>query len=606
MRDIMSKSPVPAEIHTAADKTDHDCLSENLCTTSALVWHFMDAVDTVRSDTLQTQYRRWLANVVSRSCVVLHHDGEEILDPPQLQLHVSQSGDASGFNEALLGFHKSMAESWNEQWAEMSEAQLLHKPCNNGNRTLQDIVLFCSMLERWRRTRRRSQLRPAAMTLLRRFRNILVSWVSMHFDKYVMEVYVASHNCNAPQPSLSRRNSGKRNHTSVSPEAIWELMAKARRTGISLRQAINSNDDNPIAGGSDSSAPRWRNKFQTMYNKNVALSFLPHEVNHVSMAADPSTHSSKEIMVSLVYSWENDLGACPNIQIVPPGKDVTWRDADLPDDIAFLAAAKKLDRVAAFRQMQSISHQLLHLTGGRVCLERFALPEEACLRSVANDEVRLLRVIDGKNVAVLKNTVSHQAIEVLPSAVVQAPLLCLGLDQGSVGGAGVSFGTNHLKMMLYAKYDKIHRLIRDDKLAIKHCCLGIFMKAQLFSAYLFGLNYEPFGKGGFSQLKRSLLNVFLATESIESPLWKKYCENIAIDFGMPCSTRDEQQAVFDAVALAPSFHDKLGLPKLGRWFSWNDSAREHMQEFHALKMLLEHHLGDRCVEPNETSAAPSL
>ena len=91
---------------------------------------------------------------------------------------------------------------------------------------------------------------------------------------------------------------------------------------------------------------------------------------------------------------------------LPPGKDVTWRDADLPDDIAFLAAAKKLDRVAAFRQMQSISHQLLHLTGGRVCLERFALPEEACLRSVANDEVRLLRVIDGKNVAVLKNSVA--------------------------------------------------------------------------------------------------------------------------------------------------------------------------------------------------------
>jgi hypothetical protein len=116
------------------------------------------------------------------------------------------------------------------------------------------------------------------------------------------------------------------------------------------------------------------------------------------------------------------------------------------------------------------------------------------------------------------------------------------------------------------------------------------MKTQMFSAYIYGLNYKPFGKGGFHLQKRRLLNIFVATQNATSPLWIKYRHRIASDLDLPCSTEAENEALFRAVATLPSFHLKESCPKLGRWFSWNQCFDEQGKEFWALKMLLESHL----------------
>jgi len=47
------------------------------------------------------------------------------------------------------------------------------------------------------------------------------------------------------------------------------------------------------------------------------------------------------------------------------------------------------------------------------------------------------------------------------------------------------------------------RLIRDINLSAKHCLKGLFLKVKLFTAYLFGLNYKPFGKCVFGDKKTS-------------------------------------------------------------------------------------------------------
>ena len=116
------------------------------------------------------------------------------------------------------------------------------------------------------------------------------------------------------------------------------------------------------------------------------------------------------------------------------------------------------------------------------------------------------------------------------------------------------------------------------------------MKTQLFSAFIYGLNYRPFGTGGFSQVKRRMANVFMATESSDSTIFMKYCERIALDLSLPCQTQDERQHVFEACLDLPSLRQKGGLPKLGRWFSWNSVADDQMVEFNTLKMLFEHNL----------------
>ena len=73
----------------------------------------------------------------------------------------------------------------------------------------------------------------------------------------------------------------------------------------------------------------------------------------------------------------------------------------------------------------------------------------------------------------------------------------------------------HLKTTLWIRPDKIHRVIRDLKLAEGHCCHKVFEGAKLWSAYLFGLNNMPFGSGTNSSLKKALLYTFQQTEDVD-------------------------------------------------------------------------------------------
>ena len=133
---------------------------------------------------------------------------------------------------------------------------------------------------------------------------------------------------------------------------------------------------------------------------------------------------------------------------------------------------------------------------------------------------------------------------------------------------------------------------------------GLFLKAQLYSSYIWGFNYRPFGTGLFGDHKRRLLNVFLAVETPDGTCFTKYGPVIARDMGLPWGTRAHKLAVWDRVAAWPSCNQALEFPKLGRWFSWNGAAHTQMQEFHALKMILEWHLeGDNVADPDEAGAA---
>jgi len=114
------------------------------------------------------------------------------------------------------------------------------------------------------------------------------------------------------------------------------------------------------------------------------------------------------------------------------------------------------------------------------------------------------------------------------------------------------------------------RLIRDINLSAKHCLKGLFLKVKLFTAYLFGLNYKPFGKCVFGDKKHRLLETFMANNHEHSPLFLKYWERIANDWGMPHETDEHRTRIWELLPTKlESFSQRCGLPKLGRWFSWN-------------------------------------
>ena len=133
------------------------------------------------------------------------------------------------------------------------------------------------------------------------------------------------------------------------------------------------------------------------------------------------------------------------------------------------------------------------------------------------------------------------------------------------------------------------------------------MKTQLYTSYLWGLNYKPFGTGGFGTQTKYVLNVFMATADYTNPVFQKYAEKIAqhaqvklhrgmtadniAGYGLNVDTPDDRRHVFEQIGnLAPSFSRAMSESKLGRWFSWNECCDESLGEFWPANMLLEHHL----------------
>ena len=186
----------------------------------------------------------------------------------------------------------------------------------------------------------------------------------------------------------------------------------------------------------------------------------------------------------------------------------------------------KLERAAAFRQLQGISKQLHFLTRGSMSIDSFELPESCNVRPVKANERRAVVHEGGRDLHVIVNNDTGLHVPVVPLEVHDIKLLSLMLDQGSIGTAGVAFAAFYLNKLVAPKFDKIHRLIRDLKGAEQDCLGGIFNKTKLWSSYLLGLNNRPFNSGANATLKRRMLELFL----LSGHCWGSGCKGQKIRF----------------------------------------------------------------------------
>lgn len=149
------------------------------------------------------------------------------------------------------------------------------------------------------------------------------------------------------------------------------------------------------------------------------------------------------------------------------------------------------------------------------------------------------------------------------------------------------YALHRLEKQLQVRWDPFHRLIRDLKLSLLHAGggSGCFLQAQLHSQYLWSVSYRPFGSGACQVEKQRLLESMLAHETPEScEPFRQNWERIRQELGMasfsgPCD-------VWGSLSELPTFSNKCTLPKLSRWFSWNQAAEEQMREWTALKTVL--------------------
>ena len=512
-------------------------------------------------------------------------------------LYLHKGRQVTGLRSAIAdGLQSQLAKSVMATWTSMHAEGQLRDPFESAEHQLADILHFAVFCGPERKSRG-LRVVPALQRVLEGLRVALTRHLARHIDIYILDVYLQAHKSDKPALALlSPQKQGIRQYVRVQPESVWSLIHKARGSGLPLTGLLQAKSDDPEAGCSQWCAQLWVAKYNCLYNERRAL--LLHGVHHLSMVADPSTHSKRETMASVCWSWEAGGAAHANLQIIPPGTVVLPSEQALPEEVARLAAVNRLERVGAFRQMQALSNAIRGLGNSQWSdLDAFRLPEDWHINPVTGHQVRVVRMGPQTDTAYLFDPETRDRQAVLPDTALASTqgqgvnLLVLGLDQGSVGAAGAAF-LDHKGFMVHTKWDKFHRCIRDIKLTLQHCCGGVFLKTQLYTSYLWGVNYKPFGTGLFGTQKMQALNTFVATETADSAIFRKYVDRMARDVGMPCGTPEEREQVFQQLGhIVGSFVRSQEMSKLGRWFSWNGCAHEQLPEYWACKMLYEHHLG---------------
>ena len=154
-------------------------------------------------------------------------------------------------------------------------------------------------------------------------------------------------------PAIRMGSASGRAYVVVSPEAAWDLMERARKARCNLQQAIRLKDDEATLGCSAFCGESWMQKKDLMYQGRLSATFT--QCMHWNMVADPGSHAYKEVMPIVVYGWEIDVAAFAPFQFLLPGKGITPADCEIDEDIAPYAENAKLERVAAYRQLQGLS-----------------------------------------------------------------------------------------------------------------------------------------------------------------------------------------------------------------------------------------------------------
>ena len=309
------------------------------------------------------------------------------------------------------------------------------------------------------------------------------------------------------------------------------------------------------------------------------------------IAADPSGYGEKTL-VSILWSPKMNAACYPPVQIIPCSNLMSPLDGDMTDRLRALAQKQKLQRVASYREWQALSHALFQATDS-VSLDSFAIPADIIWQRVSDDDQRSTRIEDNNAVAYVFNRATKQRRRVFPPAMTSGELemlhqLTVAMDSGSTGRAAGMFAVHKLGMNVFAVYDKIHRLIRDVKLAAEKAAGGALYRALLHVCFVFSLNQRPFGSGEWFHKKQELLAFFIETTTPDDTIFRNFADHIASDRGTTVESPEDRAALFSSLAELPSFTRKGVAPKMMRWFSVNDLWEERSQEFYALKMILQH------------------
>lgn len=327
-------------VHCKGVNTPASQLDDTVATSSGILAFFFRSVETSRTSSIVLFIQGQLREIVTR----VTHGIREAMDLPDgeevLPLHVSPGGAVSGLKAGLQMRHQTMLEAWAARWGLMHASGLLGSELED-TITLQDLVIFLATAERFRKHSGARAWTERSLRVLSSLQKSVVKFLATELTYYILMVYMAEHSVDKAFPSRGRalKAEGKARVT-VAPDSIWELMQSADRSGVSLRQAVLLHE-NPLlseaAGCREHTVDAWQRRHQILYDERVNYSLQG--ANHFNLVADGSTHSCKDILVSIVFSHENNSAAFPPVQMILPNGSsrVGPGEMELEDPVARLA-----------------------------------------------------------------------------------------------------------------------------------------------------------------------------------------------------------------------------------------------------------------------------
>ncbi|CAL1163126.1 unnamed protein product, partial [Cladocopium goreaui] len=195
---------------------------------------------------------------------------------------------------------------------------------------------------------------------------------------------------------------------------------------------------------------------------------------------------------------------------------------------------RKVQRIAAYAQLEAINNQLKHLSDGKMIIASFDFGKSGLVKAMQPLTPSQLRVVTRDNNSAIENVfvqnkVTGDSVKIDLTGIDDLRVLTLGMDKGTSGMAIASFlsGTNTESCHTVSfSWDPYRRCARDMKLSMNMKVLchidqrsrvkTNLQRAQLASSsFLWSINYTPFGSAGFSQSKMELLEGFLALQDEE-------------------------------------------------------------------------------------------
>ena len=255
------------------------------------------------------------------------------------------------------------------------------------NASLIDAVRFAALCRRVRRAKGQKAFPPMSDRCVKQLQIGLAKILAAALNSHVRSIIentpdieernIPSRKKRRSLPSQNVLAAGERpearSNVKVDIDAIWELMEEARTTGLSLPVLMKTKKSEKQGGCSEFTVNYWMSKAHTMYCARACLSF--DGVKILNLVTDSSTFSSREAAVSIVYSCERDLGAyCAN-QVVRTNVIAPGEIEVASEGLERLIATRKADRVASFRLLQAISHQISILTNHKLSINSFQLSD---------------------------------------------------------------------------------------------------------------------------------------------------------------------------------------------------------------------------------------